>query len=108
MEVGIEGLRATAASVAAVGSKLLGAVSGVEVRTDIEQTGTVSFTGAGGADHILNSIQRITTNSQKANVAACVRACVRACACAWVPACRVPSIPSDPSPRPSRSKSHAP
>ena len=68
VEVNVANATATHASVAALGATILDAVTGLEVRTDIDQTGTVQVDA--GKQHILNSIQTILTNSQKGNVAA--------------------------------------
>ena len=63
-ELSVDGHSATTASVAAV-KNILETVVGVQVVTDITQTGMVSFESG----HILNDIQRLVTNGQRSNVA---------------------------------------
>jgi alpha-L-rhamnosidase len=70
VEVSVVGGDATAASVAQLDLSI--AVRGIELRTDIEEVGALAFVRRGEdvGGYILNRIQRIVTNSQKANVAA--------------------------------------
>ena len=72
VEVSVTGGDATAASVAQLDLSI--AVKGIELRTDIETVGALAFARRGeeAGDYILNRIQTIVTNSQKANVAAYV------------------------------------
>ena len=65
VEVNVTGGDATLESVAQLDLSV--AVRGIELRTDLEESGSLAFDDE---DFILNRIQRIVTNSQKANVAA--------------------------------------
>ena len=70
VEVAVSNGFATPSSVAQT-NNILDAVTGLELRTNIEQTGSVTFDSVGGTgDHILNDIQTLVLNSQRSNVAA--------------------------------------
>eukprot|EP00937_MAST-01D_sp_MAST-1D-sp2_P003514 g3514.t1 len=76
VEISVSGAAADAAK--AAGAAASGAVAGVNTGTALEATGSVDFTGAGaggaggagGSRHMLDDIQQLVTNSQRANVAA--------------------------------------